>query len=59
MEQYGKTTVEDKIWKVGMDSMMTCGTCHTTHWGSDCRNHECVKGKKAIAEWKRWENDRR
>jgi len=51
--------IQDKVWKVGMDSMMKCGTCHTTNWGQDCKNPDCVKGKKALAEAKRWENDRR
>lgn len=50
---------EDKRWKVGMDMMIKCGTCHTTHWGYKCGNLNCVKGKEASAESKRWENDRR
>ena len=53
------TIVEDKVWRVGMDMMMTCGTCCTTHWGTSCQNPGCVKGKEAIAIAKRWENDRR
>ena len=53
------TVVPDKSWKVGMDMMMICGTCHTTHWGTSCQNPGCVKGKEAIAITKRWENDRR
>ena len=52
------TVVEDKVWKVGMDHMMKCGTCHTTHYGTSCKNPNCVKGVEAIAVAKRWKNDR-
>lgn len=51
--------VEDKSWRVGMDTMFKCGTCHHTFWGYACSNYECVKGVEAIAVAKRWENDRR